>query len=47
MKKFIAWLEKWLPYVWAMLWVVAITAFSVGVAVYLVKWVLNLMGVAA
>ena len=38
-------IDKYIPIMWSICWVVAITALSVGVAVWFVKWVLTLIGV--
>lgn len=45
MKKLQEVLSKAIPPLWAFCWVVILTAGSFGVAVALVKWVLNLLGV--
>lgn len=37
--------EKYIPILWSICWVVAITALSVGSAIWFVKWVLGLVGV--
>ena len=42
MRKFI---DKYVPILWGTCWVVAITAASIGVAIWFVKWILNLIGV--
>lgn len=38
-------LEKVLVPVWGLLWVLGITAVSVGVVIWSVKWVMTLLGV--
>lgn len=43
--KFIQWLYKWLPYVWSFTWLVIITGLSVGGAFWIIKWILNMLGV--
>ena len=43
MKKFIRWLEGWLPTVWGLMWVVIITLTSFVVLSLLVKWVLVIL----
>lgn len=45
MKKFLRWLELWLPYVWGMLWIVIITALSCGAAAWVIRWFLAGVGV--
>lgn len=45
MKKLKEFIEIAFPYFWAFCWVIIITAGSFGVAVMLVKWLLNLLGV--
>ena len=43
--QFIQWLHKWLPYVWAVSWMIIITGLSVGVSYWIIKWILTMMGV--
>lgn len=45
MKKLQEVLNKVIPPLWAFCWVIILTAGSFGVAVALVKWLLNLLGV--
>lgn len=45
MKKFIDWGENWLPYIWSVLWMVAITFISCGVAAWSIRWFLKSVGV--
>lgn len=45
MKKLKDFVHLIIPYLWAFCWVIIITAGSFGVAVMLVKWLLNLLGV--
>ena len=45
MKKLKEFIETTFPYFLATCWIIIITAGSFGVAVSLIKWVLNLLGV--
>lgn len=45
MKKFLDWLDNWVPYAWSVLWIFIITGASVAVAVEVAKWALSLLGV--
>ena len=45
MRKFIYWLEDWMPFLWAVLWVAIITLMSFGAVLWLTTWILRLMGV--
>ena len=38
-------LEKLLVPVWGLIWIFGITAISVGVVVWSIKWILSLLGV--
>jgi len=44
MKKF---LYKWIPMLWAALWVIAITTLSFGIVWWSIKWILTMTGVLA
>ena len=39
------WLDKWLPYLWGGLIILAITGGLVGLMILVVKWILGLLGV--
>lgn len=39
------WVNKWLPIAWGFMWTFLITAFSFGAIVWVVKWIMSLMGV--
>lgn len=43
--KFIQWLGKWIPYVWAFTWLLIITGLSIGVCGWVIKWILRMLGV--
>lgn len=46
MKKFFNKLSEWLPTLWGVLWMLAITVGSVAVLILVVQWLVNLvMGV--
>lgn len=45
MKRFIAWVEDWLPSVWATLLIIGITACSVTFCIYAIKSMLRVLGV--
>lgn len=45
MRRFIDWLESWMPYLWSLLWVTVITLFSAGAVIWCFKWIINLVGV--
>lgn len=45
MKKFLDKLEKVIPTVLGVMWGIIITFGSIGLAVYVVRWVLRLLGV--
>lgn len=45
MKKFIKWLEGWLPTLWALLWTAIITVGSIALLITVVKWLMNLLEV--
>ena len=45
MKKLIEFVNTTFPYFWATCWIIIITAGSFGLAVSLIKWALNLLGV--
>lgn len=40
-------LNKWIPKLWAMLWLIIITGVSLGAAIFILKWIINLIGVGA
>lgn len=37
--------DKWIPLLWGGLWIIAITAISIGVVTWSIQWVLRLLGV--
>jgi hypothetical protein len=39
------WCDKFLVTLWGLLWLLIITGVSIGLAVLVVKWILNLVGV--
>ncbi len=45
MKKFISWLQLWLPGVWSILGIFIITGLLVASSIWVVQWIFNLMGV--
>lgn len=45
MSKFFSWLEKWLPSVWGALAVFAITGIGIGSCIWVVQWIIELLGV--
>lgn len=45
MRKVTEFINKTLPYFWAVCWIVTITSASFGLAWTLIKWILNLLGV--
>lgn len=45
MKKFWNWLKDGIPFLWAVMWTIIITAVSVGGVIWSVSWCLEMMGV--
>lgn len=45
MRSLKAFLDKWIPRVWAMLLVILITATVAGATIWSVKWLLSVLGV--
>lgn len=45
MRKFVEWLETWIPYLWTILMVIIVTSGGIGLSVVLVSWVIDLLGV--
>ena len=45
MEKLYRWVDNWLPGVWAALAIFTITGVLIGTSIWVVQWVLSLLGV--